>query len=124
MLSKNLTELKKDIEEIDDLIKEAIQSDFLPDKLYIEITTKIGAFDEAFVNAKFSSADANFLAWAKKRLDKICNMLIDEQMHCHPAMEDDLMHPTGDYYNEDNSIFISQQLKDSLQSILNEKFRE
>lgn len=124
MLPKNSTELKKDIEEIDELIKEALQSDFLPDVLYIKITTKIGAFDEAFVNAKFSNSDANFLAWAKTRLDKICNMLIDEQLHCHPPLEDDLMHPTGDYYNEDNSIFISPQLKDSLQRILNEKFSE
>lgn len=124
MLTHESAKLRRDLEEIDALIEQALQNDFLPDNIYVKITTKIGTFDEAFINSHYSPADENYLVWAQARLDKICKMLLAEQIHAKDIYNenDDLMHPTGDYYNEDNSIYLSSRAKNSLKKILQDKY--
>jgi hypothetical protein len=126
MIRKDSLQFKKEIEEIDELIRQALEYDFLADKLYTQITTKIGTFDEAIENSTFQGGDANFLIWVKNRLDKICKMLVlvqSRERKSHIFNLEDLMHPTGDTYNEDNSIFLSREVKKKLKKILEEKYR-
>lgn len=125
MFSQQAEKLKREIEEIDTLIEYALENDFLSDNIYTKITTKIGILDDAVVNANYSPEEQNYLAWVKARLDKICKMLLDEYTHGRQyvnGFNDDLMHPTGDYFNEDNSIVLSPKVKDSLKKILQDKY--
>lgn len=127
MIPNNLSELKKAINEIHILINKILQDNFLTDKTYTQITNKIGMIDEYLARAHSLDADPTFLNWSNAQLDTLSKILIDIQTKADKSQtlrNEDLMHPTGDYYNEDNSIILSAEAKKNLQKIIEEKFIE
>ena len=126
MIVNTSFQVKKAMDEIDSLVREALNHDFITDKVYVRIITKIGNFDDAILRAQSSSSDEDYLNWAKNRLDKICQMFVDEQETAIGPSElgnDEFMHPTGDYYNEDNSFTLSGEVKSKLKELLSEEYR-
>jgi len=127
MDSRDSSIYRKYVQEIDELIKQIIKTNFLSDQIYTQIKSKIGAFDQMLERHATPDEDSGFLTWSKSRLHKISNVLIEAQTKpnkiSHESQED-LMHPTGDYYNEDTSIKLSDKIKDELVNILEDKYIE
>jgi len=125
MSASDLEFLKKKINEIDNHIVEMINSNYMSDKAYTKITTMIGHIDDVHVKNQSDVDGEKYHYWVKDRLDKICNILVNikkRSSSSHKNEHEDLMHPTGDYYNEDNSITLTPEVKTSLTDILNEKY--
>ncbi len=117
--------VSKHLQEIDDLLKETLKSEILPDRTYTLITGKIGHLDSTYMNGQFKTDDQAYYHWVKSRLDKLSGLLTNLKKHSTTSFSipnEDLMHVTGDYYNEDNSITLTQDIKDAIHSLINEKF--
>lgn len=120
-------DFKKIIDDIHALIRKSLQDNFLTDKTYIQITTKIGLIDEYLASSEEKKNDPIFLSWSDAKLNALSKILIDIQSSADKSVtlrDEDLMHPTGDYYNEDNSIPLSEEIKNRLKKILEEKVSE
>ena len=63
--------------------------------------------------------------WVKARLEKISGLLVSLQKHSSSSFfihNEDLMNVTGDYYNEDNTISLTKEIKQSINAILNDTY--
>lgn len=83
MMTQDPAQFLLAIDEIDALLHEALQCDFVSDQLYNRIITKIGAFDEAFIRLPMAERNEPFFDWIKDRIDKICEILVDAQAKSH-----------------------------------------
>ena len=125
MYPNNLSELKKAIDEIHTLIGKILQDNFLTDKTYTQITAKIGLIDDYLARNAAQENDANYVHWSNAQLSTLSQVLIEIQSRADKSAtmrNEDLMHPTGDYYNEDNSIMLSAEAKNNLQKLFEEEF--
>lgn len=117
--------VSKQLDEIDSLFKDLLNHDILPDRSYTQITTKIGHIDTTYMNDHFKQSDEAYYHWVKNRLDKISELLIGLQKHSSSSFSmhnEDLMNVTGDYYNEDNTISLTNEIKASINTILNDTY--
>jgi hypothetical protein len=117
--------VSKHLEEIDSMFKDALKNQILPDRSYTQITTKIGHIDSTYMNDHFKQSDEAYYHWVKGRLDKICELLVSLQKHSSSSFSihhEDLMNVTGDYYNEDNTISLTNEIKNSINTIINDTY--
>ncbi len=117
--------VSKHLGEIDSMLKDALKHDILPDRSYTQITTKIGVIESVYMNDQFKQADENYYLWVKERLEKITGLLVSLQKHSSASLSipnEDLMHVTGDYYNEDNSISLTDEVKTAITNIINKGY--
>jgi hypothetical protein len=127
MSTNNIELLKQKITEIDNHIGDMLNSNYMSDKAYTKITAIIGHIDDLHGRDKADDHSHDYHAWVKNRLHKICDILVNikKLSGLHQKNEpEDLMHPTGDYYNEDNSIILTPEVKMTLSNILKEKFQD
>jgi hypothetical protein len=125
MSQEILSKVKKQLEEIDTLFKDALKQEILPDRTYTQIVTKLGHLETNYMRDDFKSLDLNYFNWVKTRLEKISDLLIHLQKHSTSSFSlpnEDLMHVTGDYYNEDNSVTLTAEVKQAINSIINEAY--
>ena len=126
-MNKDVSEkVTKHLHEIDLMFIDALNHEILPDRSYTAITTKIGHIDSIYMNDHFKLADENYYHWVKTRLDKISGLLVNLKKHSTIAFsipDEDLMHVTGDYYNEDNSVSLTKEIKSSITVIINDTYQ-
>lgn len=126
-MSNNYEEsLSNKVNDINHLIKEMINTNYMSDKAYTTLTAMIGHLDDIHSQNKADTNDNNYHAWVKQHLDKICDVLLAVKKHSrtpHHDQHEDMMHPTGDYYNEDKSITLTDETKDALRVILAEEYK-
>ncbi len=118
-------DVSKQLQEFDSILNEVLKHQILPDRTYTQITQKLGHIDSIYMNDQFKQSDPNYYQWVKTRLDKISSLLISLKKHSTTSLsipDEDLMHVTGDYYNEDNSVSLTQEVKDAIATITNEKY--
>lgn len=117
--------VKKQLDEVDGLLAEALKQEILPDRTYTQIVTKLGHIETSCMNNDFKSADEKYYHWVKIRLEKISKLLIGLKKHSSTSFSihnEDLMHVTGDYYNEDNSVSLSDDVKQAINNIIHESY--
>lgn len=117
--------VSKHLDEIDSMLKDALKNQILPDRSYTQITTKIGHIDSTYMNDLFKKSDEAYYHWVKVRLDKISALLVSLQKHSSNSFSihnEDLMNVTGDYYNEDNTISLTNEIKNSINTIINDTY--
>lgn len=117
--------VSEQLHDIDSILKDALTQDILPDRTYTQITTKIGVIETIYMNDEFKLADKAYYQWVKTRLGKISGLLVGLKKHSTEAFSipnEDLMHVTGDYYNEDNSISLTEEIKQSINTIVNDTY--
>lgn len=120
-----ISDIKANLQTIDTQLSEIIESNILTDPMYTKVTRKIGHIDDLILNSNHRGND-EYLQWVKQRLDKISNILINLEKHAARSLQqdnEDLMHPSGDYFNEDNSISLSDDVKKQLADILNDQHK-
>jgi hypothetical protein len=126
-MSKDISaNVSKQLQEFDSILNEVLKQQILPDRTYTQITLKIGHIDSHYMNDQFKQSDPNYYNWVKTRLDKLSKLLMSLPKHSTTSFsipDEDLMHVTGDYYNEDNSISLTQDIKDAIATITNEKYK-
>lgn len=116
------------LDEIDSIFKEALKNEILTDRTYTQITTKIGHIDLNYMNDHFKQSDEAYYHWVKSRLDKISGLLVSLQKPSSSSSNsssihhEDLMNVTGDYYNDDNTISLTDETKNSINTILNDSY--
>ena len=117
--------VSKQLDEIDSIFKDALKNQILPDRIYTQITTKIGHIDSTYMNDHFKQSDEVYYHWVKNRLDKISGLLVNLHKHSADSFSihhEDLMNVTGDYYNEDNTISLTNEIKNSINTIINDTY--
>ncbi len=125
MTTELLSKVKKQFEEIDYLLKETLKQDFLPDRTYTHIVTKLGIIESNYLRDELRSTDPNYFNWAKIRLEKMSTLLVALKKHMSANFsltKEDLLHVTGDYYNEDNSITLTSEAKQKISDLLKEAY--
>lgn len=118
-------EVSKHLDEIDSMFKDALKNQILPDRSYTQITTKIGHIDSTYMNDHFKESDEAYYQWVKCRLDKMSGLLVSLQKHSSSGFKshnEELMNVTGDYYNEDNTISLTNEIKNSIKTILDHTY--
>lgn len=117
--------VKKQLDEIDNLLKDVLNRQILPDRTYTQIVTKLGHIETDYMREEFASADRDYFNWVKKRLDKISGLLVSLKKHSTTSLSlpsEDLMHVTGDYFNEDNSVSLTNEIKQAINNIIRETY--
>lgn len=118
-------EVRKHLSEIDSILKDALKDKILPDRKYTQLTTKIGLIDSTYMKDSFKEVNEDYFNWANARLTKISGLLVSLQKHSSTSFSihhEDLMNVTGDYYNEDNSITLTDDIKNEMTAIINETY--
>ncbi len=117
--------VKTQLEEIDSLLKDALERDIIPDRAYTQLVTKLGHIETAYMRDEFRSINQDYYNWVKIRLEKISGFLINLKKSASftSIPREDLMHATGDYYNEDNSIMLTADIKQSIKDIINDTYK-
>lgn len=126
MMEVNLAaKVKTQLEEIDSLLKDALERDIIPDRAYTQLVTKLGHIETAYMRDEFRSINQDYYNWVKIRLEKISGFLINLKKSASftSIPREDLMHATGDYYNEDNSIMLTADIKQSIKDIINDTYK-
>lgn len=125
-MDKDLPEkVKKQLDEIDFLLIDTLTHDIIPDRTYTQIVTKLGNIETNYMSDKFKAINQDYYTWVKIRLEKISSLLVSLKKHSSTSFSipnEDLMHVTGDYYNEDNSITLTDEIKAAINNILHDKY--
>ncbi len=117
--------VKKQLHELQSMIRDSLKNDILPDRTYTQIITQIGLIETSCMGNEFKLSDQAYYDWVKSHLEKITGALVSLKKHSSTAFSipnEDLMHVTGDYYNEDNSISLTNDVKHTITAIINETY--
>lgn len=121
MQQNTVAQIQRDLVALNQTITEALDYNYLSDKTYTKIITMIGHIDHECTKHHDSLEEVTYSSKVKKRLDNICHILLAIQKQAKIPNNENLMHPSGDYFNEDNSLFLTPETKHSLEKILEEK---
>ena len=125
-MNKDISQkVSKHLQEIDSILKESLTHEILPDRTYTRLTIIIGHIDSIYMNDHFKLIDKEYYHWVEARLTKISGLLVNLQKHSFTSFSipnEDLMHVSGDYFNEDNSISLTADIKNTINLIIDDNY--